>query len=409
MAERNGCTLKRGRTVKITVITAVISFFAGGTLMWAADNIFFIGTNKTLWSKLRTISSIADNYYLHDYDREAYADGAAKGAVAALGDPYTVYYNKQEYKDFTDSMNGDFVGIGAYVQNDTENDEIVIAEPMKGGAAEEAGLLPGDVIYAIDGKHYTGTQLDEAIAAMRGSADGSPEGVELTVTIKRGDTMTDYKLTRKRIHSDTVSSKMLDGGIGYIKIDSFNTGMDGEKNTFEEFSEHLDTLQSQNMSRLIIDLRNNGGGDADIVSKIADIIVPEGTIMYTEDKYGKREYKKSDESELNIPIALLVNENSASASELLAGALKDYGKAKLVGTTTYGKGVVQTVIPFSDGSGMKVTVSSYFTPNGYCVQDKGITPDYETELPEELKKKPVSDLTYEEDVQLQKAIEILSE
>ena len=362
----------------------------------------------TAHAKLSAVMNVLDAYYLRDYDGKQLGDYAAKGAVLSVDDPYTEYYTAEEFSDLKNSSSGDFVGIGATVSV-TENNEIIVLETMAGSPAEKAGILPADILVKVEGEEFSGDRLQEAIAKIRGTDTGMETGVAVNVTIKRGDELKDLQLTREKIHTESVSFKMLDKNIGYIKIDSFNTKSDGEKDTYDEFVEAIDALKADGAAKLIFDVRDNGGGDADVVSEMLDYLLPEGIIMYTEDKNGKRDERKSDSSQLDMQMAVITNGRSASASELFTGALKDYDKAVIVGEKTYGKGVVQVVIPLSDGSGIKVTNSSYFTPNGTCVQGIGITPDINVSLSEENKNKSVKNLEYSQDIQLQRAVEVLSE
>ncbi len=399
MAEKN-------RRTSAAVFGAIIGIITGVIITVIAVIVLFFLNDFGIYSKLNAVKSVLDTYYLRDYDEKKFEDMAAAAAVMSVEDPYTVYYTKEEFSDLLDNSNGDFVGIGATVSV-TENNEIIILEPMPGSPAEKAGLVAGDLILKIEGVEYTGQQLNDAIRVMRGIDTGKAEGVELSVTIKRGVEIFDVTLTRERIHTDSVSYKMLSDRIGYVKIDAFNTKTGSEKDTYEEFCEAVTSLKADGADKLIFDVRDNGGGDADVVSKILDYLLPEGLIMYTEDKFGTRDEIKSDASELDMKMAVITNERSASAAELFTGALKDYKKAVIVGKKTFGKGVVQTVIPFIDGSGIKVTTSSYFTPGGTCVQDVGITPDIEVDLAEEYKNTAVTKLEFEQDAQLKKAVEAL--
>lgn len=404
--DENDGRVRKNRRVGKTIVGVIVGIIIGivGTVIAIAG--LFLLNDSGVYSKLVAVKAVLDSYYLYDYDETKLADMAAAAAVMSVEDPYSVYYSKEEFSDLLDSSNGDFVGIGATVSV-TENNEIIILEPMNGSPAKKAGLEPGDILLKIDGVEYTGEQLEDAIRVMRGIDSGRAEGVEFKVTIKRGEEIFDVKLTRERIHTDSVSHKMLSDRVGYIKIDAFNTKTGSEKDTYEEFYEAVADLKKSGADKLIFDVRDNGGGDAEVVSKILDYLLPEGLIMYTEDKYGEREEIKSDASELDMEMAVITNERSASAAELFTGALKDYKKAIIVGKKTFGKGVVQSVIPFMDGSGIKVTTSSYFTPGGTCVQGVGITPDIEVDLPEEYKNTSVTNLEFEQDIQLKKAVEAL--
>lgn len=272
-----------------------------------------------------------------------------------------------------------------------------------------AGVQPGDILIAIEDEKFTGSRLTDAVSKIRGSdSDEDVEGTSVTVTVRRNDEEIDLEIIRERIHEKTVKYEMLDDETGYMRISGFNTGYEDEKSTYDEFTDALADLSGKGMKKIIFDVRDNGGGDLSVVTPMVDRIVPEGLILYAMDKHDNREEIESDGEELIMPMVVLVNGNTASAAELFAGALRDYDKAQIVGTTTYGKGVMQRVFPFSDGSGMTVTVAKYYTPDGICVQDEGITPDIICEQNEENKETPVSSLDSAQDVQLQKAIEILN-
>ena len=388
-------------------IVFVMGLFVGAFVgIFLFNKIFFSG-DLIAHGKLSAVMRVLDIYYLRDYDRKALSDMAAKAAALSVEDPYTEYYTAEEFDDLMDSSNGDFVGIGATVSVTTDN-EIIVLETIPGSPAQRAGIMPEDILLKVEGEDFSGDRLQEAIKRIRGTDNGKETGVEVNITIRRGQEIIDLKLTRERIHTDSVSYKMLDNNIGYIKIDSFNTKTGKEKDTYEEFTEAIDDLKSQNAQKLIFDVRDNGGGDADVVSKMLDYLLPEGVIMYTEDKHGNRDERKSSAGELDMEMVVITNARSASASELFTGALKDYDKATVVGEKTFGKGVVQIIIPLSDGSGMKVTNSSYFTPKGTCVQGIGISPDIAVELAEADKNKYAKDLEYAKDTQLQKAVEILN-
>jgi carboxyl-terminal processing protease len=246
--------------------------------------------------------------------------------------------------------------------------------------------------------------MEDAVSVIR----GGKAGTTVDIVIERGEEEIPYTIERGSISSESVSTEMLDNNIGLVRISSFNTNEEGSKeDTYTEFKEKVEKLQSEGMEKMIIDLRDNPGGALDVVCNIADMIVPEGTITYMEYKDGKRETFKSDKNEMDIPIAVLINENSASASEVLTGCLKDYGKAVVVGKTSFGKGIVQSVYPFKDGSGISLTVAKYYSPNGVCIHGTGITPDIEVDMPAEFDNYYASSVPHESDTQLQAAIEEL--
>ena len=354
-------------------------------------------TSSSVEGKLDEIQTLMETYYLEDIDTEQVEDFLYKGAVAGLGDIYAAYYTEGEYQSMIDSTNGSYYGIGVEISQNMTTGIITISRVFEGSPAEEAGLLPGDVIYMIGDTEVTGEDLNKVVSLIKGE-----EFTTTTVTVAR-EGEKDYlevEVERRTIEVPTVESEMLDGNIGYIAITSFDDV------TTEQFLTALDTLESQGMGRLIVALRNNGGGPVSSVCAILDRLLPEGLIVYTEDKYGNREEEYSDaENYFDKPLAVLVNGNSASASEIFAGAIKDYGIGTLVGTTTYGKGIVQKIYPLSDGTAVKLTVSKYYTPNGNNIHGIGIEPDVIVELDESLENQVT--VSKEEDNQLQAAIEAL--
>jgi carboxyl-terminal processing protease len=364
--------------------------------------------------KVDAVDQLLDQYYLYDIDKNNLADYAALGMSAAANDPYTTYYSTEEFSAYMTGNEGDFIGTGIVVSVTKDTDEIVVVSPYEGSPGEAAGIQPGDIITAIDGNKYAGSQMNEAVAKIRGDGMENVEGTTVVLTIMRDNGAPfDVQVERKRIHVDSVKGEMLDQETGYVRITAFQrknakNGAD-VKDTYEQFQAQIVNLQSQGMKKMVIDLRDNPGGDLDIVSEIADMLLPEGTITYTEDKNGKRETITSDANELGMPMTLLVNGNSASASEVLTGALKDYQRATVIGTKTFGKGIVQVVLPLSDGSGMTITMAKYYSPNGVCIHGIGIEPDITVQMPQELEKTPVSQVPREKDVQLQRAIEVLKE
>lgn len=389
---------KKGRIAAI-IITVIITCF----LTTAANNVIDrLLTGKSA-EKISVVKRMLSEYSLFDVDEEKIADYAAMAIAASVDDPYTAYFPKEEFNAYRDNILSSYIGMGAMLSADTAKNEIAIVSIYEGAPAEKAGLKPGDVIVAIDGEKYDAKRLSEATMYLK----NGKEGTTATITVKReGVGEMDILVTREKVIKKSVESRMLKNEIGYIKITGFESKENKkEKDTYDEFVESLLALKDGGMQKMIIDLRDNPGGDLSVVCKIADAILPKGIITYTEDKHGKREDIYSDAEELDIPIVVLVNGGSASASEVLTGALKDYNKATIVGTKTYGKGIVQGVFPFSDGSGMSITTARYFTPNGKCIHEIGIEPDVFVEL--DSKKSPF-ELTEKEDNQLQKAIEILS-
>lgn len=390
-------------TFLIIIITALLTCLITNTfrdIMYKRNNSLVSQKTKTVLEKLNTHS-------IYNYDEEKAADMAATGIALSIDDPYTNYYSKDEFSNLKNNIQNSYVGIGITLSVDKETNKLIVVSVVENQSAQRHGILAKDYIVAVDGVPYSGEQMNDAVSVIKGLHLKKTEGTTVTLTIERNDVKSDFTIPREVISINTVSSKILSDNIGYIRITQFNSKnpfINDSKDTYDEFTEHLNSLQSQNISSLIIDLRNNPGGDLEVVTKIADTLLPEGIITYTEDKNGKRTNFESDSNDFALPIAILVNNSSASASEVLSGALKSYNKATLIGEKTFGKGVVQTVLPLSDGSGMTVTSAKYYTPSGECIHEKGIEPDitipFETE-------KAISDLTTEEDIQLQKAMEIL--
>ncbi len=315
---------------------------------------------------------IQDYYYEDDIDEDALEEGIYKGLVDSLGDPYSVYYTPQELEELMEQTEGIYYGIGAYVGMDTVTGYPKIISPISGSPAEEADLRPDDIIYEVDGVSTYGKDTSSVVALIKGE-----EGTKVTLTIVRS-TESDYlyvELERRKVETPTVESEMFEDGMAYIQITEF------AETTVDQFAEALAVARESGMKGLIIDLRANPGGSLSAVVDIARMLLPKGLVVYTEDKYGKRrEYSCNGRKEFDLPLVVLVDGNSASASEVLAGAIKDYELGTLVGTTTFGKGIVQNVIGLGDGSAVKVTVSSYYSPKGINIHGTGIEPDLVCEL-----------------------------
>lgn len=349
--------------------------------------------------KLMVLEEVIDTYYLDEVDRDAFATGIYKGFISSLDDPYSMYYTKAEYANVIESSSGIYQGIGAVVSQDVKTGIITIVRPYKDGPAYNAGLLPDDIIYKVEGEEVTGEDLSEVVSKIKGK-----EGTKVNITIYRdgvADPM-DFTLERKKINIPTIEYEMLEDDIGYILIYEF------DNITISQFSNALKALEKMGMKGLIVDVRDNPGGLLDSVVKILDRLLPRGLIVYTEDKYKNRtEENAKNPDKFDQPIVVLINGNSASASEIFAGALQDYEKATIVGTTTFGKGIVQRILPLSDGTALKLTVSKYFTPKGRNIHGTGIEPDIEVELSEDLKQ--LVTIPRDDDNQLQKAIEVLKD
>lgn len=321
--------------------------------------------------KLRVIETVIDLYYYQeDIDRETLETGIYKGIVASLGDPYSEYYSAEELETLYDESEGIYYGIGAYVSIDTATSLPKLTGIIEGTPAEEADLRPDDLVYKIEGEEMYGYTLQEAVSLIKGE-----EGTYVNITIVRDGEEIEKEVQRRKVESPTVTSEMYDNGIAYIQIVEF------DEITIDQFAEALAVARGKGMNGLILDLRANPGGNLNSVVEISRMLLPEGLIVYTEDRDGHRvEYSCDGSREIDVPMVVLVDGNSASASEILAGAIKDYGVGTLLGTTTFGKGIVQRPIELSDGSAVKLTVSSYYTPNGTNIHGIGIEPDVVVEF-----------------------------
>lgn len=342
--------------------------------------------------KLKEINKIIDTYYVNDYDEKDLQEGMFAGWVSGLDDKYSYYMDRDTFTNFLESTEGSYVGIGVVVSVLKDDNSIVIIDKYAGMPADKAGIQIGDKILSINDVNVNGENYNDAVKMMKGKS-----GTKINLKIYRTDTneTKDIEIITENVNIPTVSHEMLDDNIGYIKISRF------ERVTYDQFVNAYNDLNNKNMNGLIIDLRDNPGGLLDVVVNITDMLVPKGYVTYIEDKNGKKEYQYSDENCIDKPLAVLVNGGSASASEVLSGAVKDFKTGKLVGTQTYGKGVVQSIYKLSDGSGVKVTVAKYYTPSGVCIDGEGITPDYIVEMPE------TEDGTVIVDFQLNKAIEVV--
>ena len=354
---------------------------------------------KKVDTKIKKMEEIINQLYLDSTDNDAVEAGIYKGMISGLGDPYAAYYTQDELEKLNESTSGEYKGIGAKLSQDTQTGAIQVVTCFEGTPAEKAGLLPGDILYSVNDIEVTGKDLTDVVSLIK-TAKG--DTVHLTIAREGEKGYLEFDVERSDVAVPTVAYKMLDDEIGYIAVSEF------DKVTAEQFKNALAKLEEQGMEKLIIDLRNNLGGVLDTCCEMLKQMLPKGLIVYTEDKYGQRtEYTCDGNNEFKKPLAVLVNGYSASAAEIFSGAIKDYGIGTLVGTKTYGKGIVQRIVGMEDGTAVKLTVSKYFTPNGTDIHKKGIEPDVTVELDESLKNKVT--VTEEEDNQLQKAISILQE
>lgn len=358
--------------VLATTVTGVIDW--QGIIPGMSGSVVNTKTER----KLKEIQSYIDVYYLDEVDQKEMEDSVCRGVLGGLGDKYAAYYNEAEYEDMTEKTTGNYCGIGAYVSQNPTTGAITVIQPLEDSPAQKVGLKAGDVIYQVDGKDVTGEDLSTVVSRMKGEAGTK---VKLTIVREGEKKPLDITITRAEIESKTVSSEMLDGKIGYIAVSAF------EEVTLGQFEDALDQLEQQDEKALIIDLRDNGGGLLSTAVNMLDRLLPEGVVVYTKNKNGKKqEYYSDDKESFDKPVAILVNENSASASEVFSGAMQDYERAVLIGTTTFGKGIVQSIFDLSDGTALKLTTSKYYTPKGRNIHGTGLEPDVKVELNEETTK-----------------------
>ena len=358
----------------------------------------FVDKYHSVDKKLQAIEAVLKNYYVGDIDEQKLEEGIYKGFVAGVGDAYTNYYTSDEYASFKEKSSGVYAGIGIQMTLQTYDNSVEVTEVFEGSPAEKAGIKPKDRIIKAAGKRITGDEFNILPTLVKGTPGTT---VDITIYRPEEDKYYDLTIERASVASPTVYFRMLNEEIGYIQITQF------EAVTYDQFKIALDKLNKESAKGLVLDLRNNPGGLLNSVEQIADELIPQGVIVSTKDKQGKGSEYLADDKYINIPMVVLINGNSASASEVLAGALKDYNRAELIGTTTFGKGVVQTIVPLTDGSAIKLTTSQYFTPSGVCIQGIGIAPDYEVKLSTEKILKG-RELTDAEDDQLQAAIKVVT-
>ena len=409
---------KRKSHLGLGIFIGLLAGLCGGVLLLygglvfftkATNTVFMISAGKTQTtssasvldeatvSKIEEISEYIDLYYDGDVDEEALQDSLLHGLAEGLGDPYTVYYTPEEYAELQVDTTGEYYGIGAGLSQDLTTMVVTVSKVYAGTPAEEAGLMKGDIILYVGDVEATTMELDDLVQLIRGE-----EGTKVHLQISRDGETLEMDVERRNISLPSVEGQLLEDGMGYIQVSEFLT------NTATEFKETFESLEAQGMEGVIIDLRANPGGLLDVVLDMLDYMLPEGKLLSVEDKYGQGETYESDASCKDLPIVILIDGNSASASEIFAGAMKDYQYATLVGTNTFGKGIVQSIFPLSDGDAIKITTMKYFTPNGNYIHGVGIAPDVELEYEW---TGPEDATTYEMqyDNQLQKGIEVLRE
>ena len=392
------------KVIMLVILTAFITFMITSLSMYTYfkqnPTLQFVEGEKsdidTYLSKIK--KAIDKNFLWQDkIDEEKLKDGAIKGYVEGLGDKYTEYISKDEMKKFTENINGSFMGIGIYMIADESSGKIIVHHPISDSPAYKAGIKAGDVIVSVDGVEYGYDELNTIADHIKGEA-----GTKVKLVIERDGKNIDFEIERAKIETNPITSKMLEKDIGYLNLPSF------DKDVSKKLKEKIDDLTAKGAKSLILDLRNNGGGMVDECEEITDLFLDKDkTIMTTKDKKGNvQKSVTKNKKTYDLPLVILVNENTASASEILTGALKDNNRTKVIGTKTYGKGVIQSVFNLSDGSGLKITTAEYFTPNGIEINKKGITPDIEVKLPDTVKS--VYAVEEKDDTQLKKAIEELS-
>lgn len=387
----------KGLAVGIVISILVYILYTGINiaLIPTTDNGFAKKEWYEFMDKANDVIGILDTYYYEDIDYEKMFDGMYYGLVASIGDPYTMYMDAERFQSFITETEGSYAGIGVSVSQDPDDGILTIMQVFPGAPAETAGLQPADKIIGVEGTNVIGMDSNEIIKMIKG-----PEDTKVTLTIARQSEGRNFEsvVTRGLIEVPTIDYKMMDDSIGYIQVISFDAVTD------DQFLEALIDLEKQGLNGLVIDLRNNPGGILDVALNITDLFIPEGIITYTIDGEGKKEvYETKDNVFFNKPLTVLVNGNSASASEIFTGAIKDYDVGTVIGTTTFGKGLVQKPFMLNDQSAVKVTISRYYTPNGDFINGTGIEPHMEVELAEENQYR--MSVPYEEDLQLQAAVD----
>ncbi|MFA7637622.1 MAG: S41 family peptidase [Monoglobales bacterium] len=402
--------MSRKRSIVIaTLITFVITslMIFGVVRLYDSGLLSFMGiaTPDSGISAIKRAEQIIDSKFYGEVDKNKLYEGALKGMLESLGDEYTWYVDEESYKDLSLNLTGEYTGIGVNVSIDSADNLITIISPIEDTPAFKAGLKAGDKIISIDSVAVSLENYQQAINMMRGS--DKQAGQEVVLSVKRAETgkIEEIRLKREHIILKTVKSKLLPQNIGYIRITSF------DENTDNEFARALNEMNVINLDGLVVDLRNNGGGTLKSMQNISDMLLPEGVITYFEYKDGNKQYFRSSKEFIDIPLSVIINGSSASASEAFAGAIRDHSRGVLVGEKSFGKGIVQTVYPFSKtekgNTAIYITTARYFTPKGECIHKKGINPDIEVALPDEYKYASLDELTMEQDTQLKTAWEKL--
>ena len=373
---------------------------------WEDGNVELSDDMLEVMEKAQYLQDVIDKFFYYENDKDKLADGMYKGMLEALDDPYSVYYDKESFKALTESTSGQYCGIGVVISQDPETLVIKIINVYEDCPGHKAGIRPGDILLGADGVDFTDMDSNEAVTYVRGE-----EGTVVKVKVKRGTEILEIPVTREKIDMHTIDYKIIDGNIAHISISSF------DEVTYDQFADALKKAEKDGCKGYIFDVRDNGGGLYTTVVDMLDDLLPKGKIVFTKDKNGLGDTEYSDAECLKAPMAVLINGNSASASEIFAGAIQDYGVGKIIGTQSFGKGIVQSIVPLGDGTAIKITISSYFTPNGRDIHDKGITPDTVVELPEKDDLEGIEDIRdmYDEsgylkpeyDTQLKAAVEYI--
>lgn len=393
--KKRGC-LKHMARIAVVLIVIGMSFYAGRVSAVPSTGFGTGLNNSKILQKLSLLEAYTGKFYLNKIDSDNVEQNIYKGFAKGLNDPYAEYYTKEEYKQLSEEDSGEYEGIGISVAKDTDTGYAEIVSVFKNQPAYKAGLKTGDLIIAVNKKSTVDMELQDVVSEIK-----NKDNKTVVLTIYRDKKSKNYTVKKSSVQLDTVSYKMKENKTGYIAVSQFL------ENTGDQFNEAVTDLEKQGMTSLIIDLRDNGGGLLNTCTDMLSRLVQKDKLLvYTKDKEGKKEEFKSDSTKtVDIPMVLLVNGNTASASEIMTGCLKDYGKATVVGTKTYGKGIVQSIMPLPDGSAVKFTIASYYTPNGTNIHKKGIEPDVEVKISDEQWKKAQTD--EKADTQLKKAMEIL--
>ena len=392
--------MKKKQIITACAITAAISIILTSIFYFSPLGVRLVSLGSdspvaSSYGKLMKIEKYIDANYMGEYSSDYLMDRAVHGYVASLGDPYSNYFNKKEFEGLNQQLDGEYRGIGVTVG--AKDQKIQITSVNADSPAEKSGVREGDFILKVNGTGYTGAQVSQAIDVIKSTEVGET----VTITVERDGSIIDIPIKIETIVKELVKSQMIDASIGYIYLSTFGTGVS------KDFSKALEELKDSHMRCLIIDLRDNPGGTLDSAVEIADMLLGECTIVSVKDKHGNEQVYSSDKKDVNLPICVLVNENSASASEVLSAALRDNGKATLVGKKTFGKGVVQSVVDLGDGTGISVTIAKYYTPSGVCINGVGILPDVEVELADGADVTPGE--PSKNDAQLEAAKKVLSQ